>query len=77
MATKAIQYRAKGSSQQSAQSTETAQPSIDILDVILGYFWVSQRISASYILYQGNHFSPGDLVDRDALDRALKVSLQL
>jgi hypothetical protein len=38
MATKAIQYRAKGSSQQSAQSTETAQPSIDILDVILGYF---------------------------------------
>ncbi|KAG2063549.1 hypothetical protein BDR04DRAFT_1123182 [Suillus decipiens] len=77
MATKSIQYRAKGNSQRSARDTETAQPSIDISDVILGYLGVSQRVSASYILYQGNQLSPGQSIDRDALDRVLKVSLQL
>ncbi|KAG1830502.1 hypothetical protein DFJ58DRAFT_736937 [Suillus subalutaceus] len=77
MATKARQYRAKGSSRRSVCDTETAQPSIDISDVILDYFGSSEWVSGSHILYQGNQFIPGDLVDREDLRRVLTKSLQL
>jgi hypothetical protein len=77
MATKAREYRAKGSSRKSARDRETAQPTIDISEILLGHFGASQRVSASHILYQGNQFSPGDLVDREVIASVFKRSLQL
>jgi len=76
MAARAMQYRAKGRSRRSMQNTDTAQPSIDISEIISTYCGATERVSANHILYQGNQFSPGDLVDREELDRVFTKSLQ-
>ncbi|KAG2045519.1 hypothetical protein BDR06DRAFT_978152 [Suillus hirtellus] len=77
MATKAKQYRAKGGHKMAVRDTETAQPSIDVSDVILRHLGMSQWVSASHILYEGDQFTPGNLLDRKALELVMTQSLEL
>ncbi|KAG1825323.1 hypothetical protein DFJ58DRAFT_738539 [Suillus subalutaceus] len=77
MATKGQHYRAKGSSAQSAEDTETAMPTGDIADVVYQYLGVSKRLRAGDILYPGDQYDTGCEIDRVALLALFKETLHL
>jgi hypothetical protein len=76
--TKTEEYRAKGSSKQSAAKSETSQPSQDVAEVIMRKcFRLTRKLRPGAVMYVGDQMSPGELVDRDALQKALQQSLDL
>ena len=78
MVTKTAEYRAKGSSKQSAAKSETSRPSQDIADVIMrNHFRLSRKLRPGAVMYVGDQMSAGELVDRDAFQKALQQSLRL
>lgn len=77
MATKGQHYRAKGSSAQSAEDTETAIPTGDIVDSVYQYLGVAKRLRAGDILYPGDQYDTGCEVDRVALLALFKETLHL
>jgi hypothetical protein len=78
MVTKSMEYRAKRSSTCSVMTSETAEPCKDIADCILkSYFGVSRKLRSGALMYVGDQTMPGQLVDRDHLNQALKESLIL
>lgn len=78
MVTKTEEYRAKGSSKQSAAKSETSQPSQDVAEVIMRKcFRLTRKLRPGAVMYVGDQMSPGELVDRDALQKALQQSLDL
>jgi hypothetical protein len=77
MATKGKHYRAKGSSGESSQDTETAGPTADLADAIYQYLGVTQRKRAGDILYPGDQYDTGCEINRVALNRAFEETIRL
>lgn len=77
MATKRLHYRAQGTKDQCVEETETAIPCADIADIVLKFVGVSKRKRPGDILYQGDQFAPGDVINRVALLTQFKLKLDL
>lgn len=77
MATKRLHYRAQGGSNECVEETETAKPCADIADIAFKFLGVSNRKRPGDILYKGDQFDPGQVIDRVALLTQFKLKLDL
>jgi hypothetical protein len=71
MATHGKEYRAKGGSNASVADSETAAYSAEVSNAILAHLGVTKRKTAPVMLYKGDQFNRGVLIDRAELERVL------
>jgi hypothetical protein len=71
MATHGKEYRAKGGSKQSVADSETAAHSAEIANAVLSSLGVTKRKTGPMLLYRGDQFDRGSLVERAAMEKTL------
>lgn len=71
MATHGKEYRAKGGTMNSVADSETAAYSAEVTNAVFAHLGVTKRKTAPVMLYKGDQFDRGVVIDRDELQSAL------
>lgn len=77
MATKRLHYQAQGTGSQCVEENKTAKPCTDISEIVLKFLGVTKQMKAGDILYRGNQFELGEIIDRVMLIALFKQHLDL
>jgi hypothetical protein len=71
MVTHGKAYRAKCGSKASVADSETTAYSAEIANVVLSYLGATKRKTGPVLLYPGDQFDRGAMIERDALEKML------